>query len=63
MTQSNKSASKAGGASRARKSKSATQPTSPDKTLKQNQLDDISAGKLPAERDPQKPRPPGETDA
>lgn len=63
MTRPNKSTSKAGGKSSARKSKSATQATLPDKTLKQSQLDDISAGKLLAERDRPEPWPPCDTDA
>jgi hypothetical protein len=63
MTRPNKSTSKAGGKSSARKSKSATQATLPGKTLKHNQLDEISAGKPLAEGEPRKPWPPCETDA
>jgi hypothetical protein len=62
MTQPNKSISKAGKKSSARKSKLSTQATVPDKTLKQSQLDEISAGKLLAEHDKKQPRPPCGTD-
>ena len=62
MTQPNKSISKAGKKSSTQKSKRATQGTLPDKTLKQGQLDEISAGKLLAEHDKKKPWPPCGTD-
>lgn len=58
MTQPNKSISKAGKKSSTQKSKRATQGTLPDKTLKQGQLDEISAGSPLAEQDRKKPWPP-----
>ena len=63
MTQPNKSKPKTSGKSSAPKSKSATQATLPDKTLKQSQLDEISAGKLLAEQGGRESRPPCDTDA
>jgi hypothetical protein len=58
MTEPKKSISKAGRKSSAPKSKLSTQATLPDKTLKQSQLDEISAGKLLAEHDKKQPWPP-----
>lgn len=51
MTQPNKSKPKTSEKSSARNSKSATQDAPANKTLQQSQLDEISAGKLLAERD------------
>lgn len=62
MTQPNKSIVKAGKKSSARKSKHAIPATLPGKTLKQSQLDEISAGRLVAEHDKKQPRPPCSTD-
>ncbi|MFL6719299.1 MAG: hypothetical protein ACJ8G3_23385 [Burkholderiaceae bacterium] len=62
MTHPHKSTSKAGRKSSAGKSKVATQAKPSGKALKQSQLDEISAGKLLAERVNGKPWPPCETD-
>jgi hypothetical protein len=63
MTHPDKSTSKAGRKSSAGKSKVALQATPSDKSLKQSQLDEISAGKSLAERARKEPRPPCDTDA
>jgi hypothetical protein len=63
MTHRNKSISKAGKTSSTPKSKLATRATLPSKTLKQSQLDDISAGTLLAEPGRKELWPPCETDA
>ena len=63
MTQPNQSKPKTSEKSSARKSKNATQNALADKALQQSQLDEISAGKLLAERGVKEPRPPCDTDA